>query len=78
MLIQSTAKHGRRLSRASVLPDHVHLIVGCDVGDSPTEVALGYMNNVAYVLGMKAVFKYGFYVGTFGEYDHGAVSALRL
>ena len=77
MLFQATAKHGRQLSRASVLPDHVHLTVGCDAGESPAEVTLGYMNNVAYVLGMQAVFQFGFYVGTFGEYDRGVVSASR-
>ncbi|MEE8450982.1 MAG: hypothetical protein V3R99_03675, partial [Thermoguttaceae bacterium] len=78
MLLKATQKHGRLLSRASVLPDHLHLTVGCDVGESPAEVALGYMNNIAYVWGMKAVFQFGYYVGTFGEYDRGALSGARL
>jgi hypothetical protein len=30
------------------------------------------MNNLAYAAGMKPIFKFGFYVGTFGEYDLGA------
>ena len=76
-VIKATAKHGRQLSRASVLPDHVHLTIGCDVGESPAEVTLSYMNNVAYALGMKAVFQFSFYVGTFGEYDRGVVSTRR-
>jgi len=73
MTIQSSKKHRRPLSHASVLPDHVHLVVGCDVKESPAEVALSYMNNIAYALGMQAVFRYSYYVGTIGEYDRGAV-----
>jgi REP element-mobilizing transposase RayT len=66
-------KHGHRLSRAAVLPDHIHLTLGCDISESPEQVVLGYMNNCAYVCGMKPVFRFSNYVGTFGEYDRGAV-----
>ncbi len=31
------------------------------------------MNNLAYCEGMKQVFAFGYYVGTLGEYDLGAV-----
>jgi hypothetical protein len=31
------------------------------------------LNNLAFVLGMKPWFKAGYYVGTVGEYDRGAV-----
>jgi len=74
MLLRATVKHGRLLSRAAVLSDHVHLTVGCDVGESPAEVAVGYMNNLAFTWGMKAVYQFGYYVGTFGEYDRGVVA----
>ena len=44
-------------------------MLGCNVTESPAEVALSYMNNLAWTAGMKRVFGFGFYVGTFGEYD---------
>ena len=47
------------------------MTLGCTAGDAPCDAALGYMNNLAYVCGMKAVLEFGFYVGTFGEYDLG-------
>ncbi|KAA0231725.1 hypothetical protein EDS67_01005 [candidate division KSB1 bacterium] len=31
------------LSKARLLPDHIHLTLGCDVKESPMEVALGYL-----------------------------------
>jgi hypothetical protein len=36
-------------------------------------VALGFLNNLAFVHGMKAVFQMGAFVGTFGEYDQRVV-----
>jgi REP element-mobilizing transposase RayT len=61
------------LSRAAVLADHVHWALGCPVEAAPDDVALAFLNNLTYVHGMKAVFQFGAYVGTFGEYHHGAV-----
>jgi REP element-mobilizing transposase RayT len=61
------------LSRAGILPDHIHLALGCPLETAPADVALAFLNNLAYVHGMKAVFQYGAYVGTFGEYHQGAV-----
>jgi hypothetical protein len=49
------------------------LELGCGLEDSPLEVALSYVNNLAYTQGMKPVYQFGFYVGTFGEYDLGAI-----
>lgn len=69
----AAAKHGHRLSRSSVLPDHVHLTLGCSIDQSPEQVALGYLNNAAYAAGMKPEFQYSYYAGTIGEYDRGAV-----
>ncbi len=78
-MIQRTAlKKEHLLSKARLLPNHVHLTLGCDVKESPMEVALGYLNNIAYGHEMKPIFQHGFYVGTFGEYDLGAIrQALR-
>jgi REP element-mobilizing transposase RayT len=73
MIEQACRVKGFALSRAGILADHVHLALGCSLEVAPAEVALGFLNNLAYVHGMKAVFQYGAYVGTFGEYHHGAV-----
>jgi hypothetical protein len=37
------------------------------------EIAVRFMNNLAYRDGMKRMFEFGYYVGTFGEYDLGAI-----
>jgi len=73
MIESAAAKYGDRLSRLSVLPDHIHVTVGCEIGRSPEAMALSYLNNCAYACGMKPVYQYGYYVGTFGEYDRGAL-----
>ena len=73
MIERAAAKHGYRLSRVGLLPDHVHMTMGCPIEKSPQEIALGYLNNGAYVYGMKPVYRFGYYVGTLGEYDRGAV-----
>ena len=61
------------LSRAGILPDHVHLAIGCPFNVAPLDVALAFLNNLAYAHGMKPVFQFGAFVGTFGEYDSRAV-----
>jgi len=70
---RAAEKHGHALSRMAILPDHTHLALGCPEEQSPEEVALGYMNNCAHACGMKPVLQHSYYVGTFGEYDLGAV-----
>jgi REP element-mobilizing transposase RayT len=73
MILRAAEKKGHFLSRAGIVPDHIHLTLSCNVVESPAEVAISYMNNLAYVCGSKRVFSHGFYVGTIGEYDLGAV-----
>jgi len=73
MLLRSSAAKGHLLSRAAILTDHFHLMLGCQTDETPQEVILSYMNNLAYVWGMRPVFQFGGFVGTFGEYDLGAV-----
>jgi REP element-mobilizing transposase RayT len=75
-VLSVAAKHGDLLSRAGIVADHVHLVLGGPPEQSPGEVALRYMNNLAYFCGMKPVFQFGFYVGTFGEYDLGVIPRL--
>lgn len=66
-------KKGHLLAEAGILADHLHLTIGCQLAESPQEVALSYLNNLAYVEGMKAIYEHGFYTGTIGEYDLSAV-----
>lgn len=73
LLEGTAAKYGDSLSRLAILADHIHMTMGCCVERSPQDVALSYLNNGAYAYGMKPVFQSGYYVGTFGEYDRGAV-----
>jgi REP element-mobilizing transposase RayT len=70
---RAAGKHRHALSRMAVLPDHIHLALGCPEEQSPEEIALAYMNNCAYACDMKPVLQHSYYVGTFGEYDLGAV-----
>jgi REP element-mobilizing transposase RayT len=66
-------RKGWRLSRLAQVSNHMHALVGCDIAESPCAVALSLLNNLAYAHGMKPVFEYSFYVGTFGNYDHNAI-----
>ena len=68
MIVKSSEAKGYRLSRAGILADHVHLVLGCPIEAAPEEVALGFINNLAYVHGMKPIYQYGGFVGTVGEY----------
>jgi REP element-mobilizing transposase RayT len=78
MVIRVAERKNHRLSRLSLLADHIHLTASIPPDQSPVDVALAYMNNVAFAHGMRAVFCPSFYVGTIGEYDTGAIwSALR-
>jgi REP element-mobilizing transposase RayT len=73
MIDRVASKHGDRLSRVGLFADHVHMTMGCPIERSPEDVALAYLNNCAYAVGLKPVFRFGYYVGTIGEYDRGAV-----
>ena len=72
-IVTSCRKHGWLLSRIGLLSNHVHVLVGPSIEDSPMDVALALMNNMSFTQGMKPLFRTSFYVGTFGEYDRGAI-----
>ncbi len=55
------------------MPDHLHMALRGNIQDSPQEIALGFQNNLAHLLGQTPIWREGFYVGTFSEYDMGAV-----
>lgn len=71
MILRASDSKEHWLSRAAILPDHIHLTLGCRLEESPEEVTLGYMNNLAYACGMRPNFKFSYFVGTFSEYDLG-------
>jgi REP element-mobilizing transposase RayT len=73
--IRIAAKKGHALARLAVMPDHLHLALRGNIDDSPQDIALGFQNNLAYMLGQKRIWDDGFYVGTFSEYDFGAIRA---
>ena len=73
MFFKAARQKGHRVSRLALLPDHLHATLGCGFDESPEEVALGYMNNLAFAHGMKPIFCFSYYVGTFGDYDMGAI-----
>lgn len=73
VLRQTAEKHSHELSRIGLLDDHIHLVLGFGLSESPLHVALPYMNNVTWVFGMRPVLRFSCFVGTCGEYDRGAV-----
>ena len=73
MLSRASRAREHLLSRAGIVPDHLHFTLGCRPDESPQDVALSYMNNLAYAAGMQRVFTNSCFIGTFGEYDLGAV-----
>ena len=66
-------KKGYAISTRSVMPDHLHLAVRGNIEQSPEEIALTMMNNLAYAFGQNPIWQSSYYAGTFGEYDMGAV-----
>ncbi len=67
------AKHGYEISRLAVMPDHLHVAMRGEISQSPQDIALCFQNNLAYVLGQMPLWEESHYVGTFGEYDMGAI-----
>jgi hypothetical protein len=49
------------------------MTLGTSPCESPLDVALAYLNNLAYTQGMRPVYRHSCFLGTFGEYDLGAV-----
>ena len=75
MVLRVCQSRGFALSRAGIVADHIHLAIGCPLDSAPDEIALAFLNNLAFVHGMKPVFQFGAYLGTFGEYHDGAVAS---
>ena len=56
------------LKSVSVMHDHVHMALRGDIAQSPEEMALCFMNNLAYMMGYNREWEARYYVGTFSEY----------
>jgi REP element-mobilizing transposase RayT len=65
-------KKGYAASRLAVLPDHLHIALRGTIGQSPEEIALAFLNNLAFALDQRRWWQAGYYVGTFGEYTMAA------
>ncbi len=66
MIIRSCAKKRQLLARIGLVSNHVHILLGCSVDESPQTAALALMNNIAYAFGMKQIFEFSYYAGTLG------------
>jgi REP element-mobilizing transposase RayT len=64
---------GYGISVESIMPDHLHLALRGHIEHSAEEIALAFLNNLAYALGQVPHWEFGYYAGTFGEYDMGCV-----
>ena len=61
-----------RVKALAIMPDHVHVAMRGDIGKSPVELGVAFLNGMAAAAGCR-LFQDRFYVGTFGEYSLRAV-----
>lgn len=73
MIIAAAKKKQWLLSRIGLVANHVHILLGASVTESPATVATSLMNNIAYCYEMKPILRYSYYAGTFGEFDRNAI-----
>ena len=77
LLLEAMEESRRKLSFSLygyvLMPDHWHASLRGAIDQAPTDIAMVFMNNLAYMAGRDAIWQYGYYVGTFGEYDMDAV-----
>ena len=72
-IARTSTKKRWQLSVLSLVADHLHFSIGCSLEESPSQVVLSFMNNIAWMHGMKPVLCYSAFIGTFGEYDQRSV-----
>ncbi len=73
MLVKAASKKGHQIGHVAMLPDHLHFLLRASLVESPQNIVLAYMNNLAYAVGQKSIFAPSYFVGTFSEYDLGAI-----
>ena len=67
--LKIASKKAHRISRLSVMPDHIHAALRPTPNETPIDVVFAYQNNLAHMLKMGHIWMDSFYVGTFGEYS---------
>ena len=72
-IIDACEKREWRLARIGLLSNHFHILVGPRIDDSPRDVAMALLNGMAEAHGMRPLFRFSYFAGTFGEYDRGAI-----
>ncbi len=71
--VRIARKKGHAISRLAVMPDHLHIAIRGNVEHSAQDIALAFQNNLGYALGQCRVWQDTYYVGSFSEYDIGAI-----
>jgi putative transposase len=66
---RTAADNGYGLSRLSVMPDHMHMLVRGNPRESPQEISLSFQNRTEQAVGNFRLWQFGFYVGTVGDYS---------
>ena len=66
--LRISKKKGYRLKSVAVMLEHVHISLGGIPDQSPEDIALVFMNNLAWLMGRNRIWQDGYYVGTFSEY----------
>jgi REP element-mobilizing transposase RayT len=56
------------IAKFAIMPDHIHIALRGNIELSPYEIALSFLNNLAYVLRKGKFWSNEFYVGTFSSY----------
>jgi REP element-mobilizing transposase RayT len=67
-------KHDHQIAELAIMPDHIHCSLRGNHEQSPQEIGLCFLNNLAYVLGYNRCWSEEFYVGTFSEYSVKAIT----
>lgn len=62
-------KHDYKISTYSIMPDHLHLALRGNIQMSPEDIALSFLNNLAFLHDQNAIWEHSYYAGTFGDYD---------
>lgn len=78
LIYRASERHRDRIARGGILTDHLHLALSPHYARSPQEVALSYLNNVAYRFGMRPVLRPSAYLGSIGPYEMRAVRRAAL
>ncbi len=62
------------LAEISVMPDHIHMALRGNINLSPQDIALSFLNGLAYAMGSNACWSEEAYVGSFSEYAVSRIS----